>query len=88
VVVRRVDCGLEVEAVVEVGEEDMQRPLVLLVAARRAERQPGFAAAQGERRAERRARSLPTFKAVRVIRVQVEHLRSGTQAEAETHDDG
>jgi hypothetical protein len=50
VVVRRVDCGLEVEAVVGVGEEDVQRPLVLLVAARRAEGEAGLLAAGGERR--------------------------------------
>ena len=39
VVVRRVDRGLEVEAVVDMAEEDLQRPLVLLVAPGRAEGQ-------------------------------------------------
>ena len=37
---RRVDRLLEVQAAVEVAEKDMERPLFLLVASRRAPRQP------------------------------------------------
>src|SRR6266576_2860570 len=57
VVVRRVDRGLEVEAVVDVAEEDVQRPLVLLVAARCAEGETRLPAAGGECRRERRPRT-------------------------------
>ena len=56
---RRVDRRLQVEAEVDVVEEEQQRPLVLLVAARRAEGEIRVAAPEGERGRERRARPLP-----------------------------
>src|SRR4051812_45850993 len=41
----RIDRGLEVQAVMEVPQEDRRGPLILLIAARRAECQPGLAVA-------------------------------------------
>ena len=41
---RRVDGGLEVRVEVDVAQKDVQRPLILLVAARRAEGKVGIAA--------------------------------------------
>src|SRR6185437_2422636 len=49
VVLRRVDRRLEVEAVVDVGEKCLQRPLILLVAAGRTDREVRLAVAGGER---------------------------------------
>src|SRR3546814_11400358 len=43
---RRVDRRLEVHAVMDVAQEEDDRPLVLTVAARRAERHPRFAVAE------------------------------------------
>src|SRR4051794_13441580 len=58
VVVRRVDRRLQVEAEVDVSEEGVERPLILLVAAGRAGREVRLAAAGGHRRRQRRARAL------------------------------
>src|SRR6266566_181471 len=85
--VRRVDGPLQVEAVVHMGEEDVQRPLVLLVAAGRAEREVRLAAAQDERRRQRRPRPLPRRKRVRQALLEPEHLRARRQAEAELGND-
>ena len=53
---RRVDGRLQVEPEVHVGQEEQQRPLVLLVATRGAEREVGLAVAQGQRGAQGRTR--------------------------------
>jgi len=45
---RRIDRRLEVHAVVDMAQEEDQRPLVLPVAARRAEGHPGLTVAEGE----------------------------------------
>src|SRR5262249_55609096 len=60
---RGVDRLLQVHAVVGVMEEQQERPLLLLVAARRAERQVGRAVPEGERGRERGARPLAGRKA-------------------------
>src|SRR5262245_59213899 len=57
VMVRRVDRGLEIEAEVDVAEESVERPLILLVAARGACREVRLAFSRGHGRRERRARS-------------------------------
>src|SRR6266516_5699688 len=88
VVVRRVDRGLEVEAVVDVAEEDVQRPLVLLVAPGRAESQRRLAVAGGNRRRERGARSLAGLERVRQALLEPEHLRSRAEGKAERRDHG
>ena len=48
--VGRVDRRLQIEPAVDVLQERVQRPLVLVVAARRAEREIGIAAPERERR--------------------------------------
>src|SRR5580700_4136688 len=55
---REVDRLLQVHAERQVVEEEQQRPLILLVAAGRAERQVRLAVPQREARGERRARPL------------------------------
>src|SRR3954470_405690 len=88
VVVRRVDRGLEIEAVMDVPEEDVQRPLVLLVAPGCAESQRGVAVAGGNRRRERGTRSLAGLERVRQALLEPEHLRPRAEGKAERGDHG
>ena len=55
----RVDRLLEVEPEIDVAEERVQRPLLLLVAARRAPREVRLAVTERQPGTERRARPLP-----------------------------
>ncbi len=64
----------------------MTRPLVLLLAARRAERHPRLAVAQREARRQRRARPLARCKAVRQARARPEHLPARAHRKAEFRD--
>src|SRR5262249_23570968 len=72
---------------VDVAEEDVERPLVLLVASGSAAREPLPAAAGGDRRRERRARALTWRERVRQAVLEPEHLRAGAEAEPERRDD-
>src|SRR5258708_25828046 len=81
-----VDGRLQVTVEDGVRQEELQRPLVLLVAPRSAKGQPRLAVAQRERRAECRARSLSAFEVVWVSWVQVQHLGARAEAEAEARD--
>src|SRR5919109_5292921 len=69
------------------GQEELERPLVLLVATRRAEGEHRLAVAQRERGTQRRPRALAALEAVRMRRVEGEPLRARAQAEAEAGDD-
>src|SRR5260370_26581277 len=71
-----------------VRKEELQRPLILLVATRGAEGDPRLAIAQGKRWAESRPWSLAALNVVWVFRIEVEHLCPGAEAEAETLDHG
>src|SRR3954454_5607960 len=82
---RRVDRLLQVDAEVREREEEDERPLVLLVAAGRAERER-LAVAPGERRRERRPRSLARLERARQAFLQPEHLAAGAEAETEAGD--
>src|SRR5262249_27697590 len=79
---RRVDRLLQVAAEEDVGEEEEQRPLVLLVAAGGAEGEVRFAAAERERGRQRRPRTLERRERVRVLRLEPEHLRPRAEREA------
>ena len=83
VMARRVDRGLEVEPVMDVGEEGVQRPLVLLVAAGCADRETRLAAAGGQRRRERGPRTFAGRDRVRQALLEPEHLRPRPETEAE-----
>ena len=72
----RVDRFLHVHLAMNVPKEELRRPLVLLVAAGRAPREIGFAVAQRERRAERRAWTFAGRKPGRMFFVEPERLRS------------
>src|SRR5437879_5500857 len=82
----RVDGCLQVLSENGVSEEKLKRPLVLLVAAGCAERKAWFAVAKRERRAERGPRPFAAFQVIGVLGVEVEHLGSRAEAEAEAWD--
>src|SRR3989441_6062443 len=79
----RVDGCLQVLSENGVSEEKLKRPLVLVVAAGCAEREAWFAVAKRERRAERGPRPLAAFQVIEMLGVEVEHLGSRAEAEAE-----
>src|SRR5438477_1457676 len=85
--VRRVDRLLQVQPAIDVLEEDVQGPLVLVVAAGRAEGEVGVAAAKGERRRQRGARPFAGLERVRQAVLEPEHLRARPEREAELGDD-
>src|SRR3954447_1417918 len=83
---RGVDRGLQVQPTERVGEPEAQLPLLLLVAARRAEGEGRNAAAQGQGGREGGPRALARRQRVGQARLEPEHLRPGTQGEAELGD--
>src|SRR5712691_1324110 len=83
----RVDGGLQIEAENDVRKEELERPLILLIAPGSAERDPWLALTQREGRAERSPRTFAALDAVGVVRIQVEHLRSRAKAKTQAVDD-
>ena len=82
----RVERLLHVHAEVDHVQEELERPLVLLIAAGRAKGQPRLPVAQRQRRGEGRAWSLAWNQRVGVALVQVEHLAARPEWETETFD--
>ena len=80
---RRVDGLLQVHLRGSHHHEEVERPLVLLVGARRAESQPGLAVAEGQRGAECGARPLARLQRVGMARLEVEDLSARAQGKAE-----
>ena len=74
---RGVDGRLQVHAMVHVAKEYRQTPLILLVATRRAEGQPGLTVAADHRRCERCARPASRCQRGRQTLGEPEHLRPG-----------
>src|SRR5216684_166634 len=83
----RVDGGLKIKAENDVRQEELERPLILLIAPGSAERDPRLALTQREGRAEGSARTLAALDAVGVVRIEVEHLRSRAEAKTQAVDD-
>src|SRR5580704_9614478 len=67
----------------DVAQKELRDPLVLLVAARRAEAEIGFAVAQCQRRRQRGARAFAGCKPRRMLLVEPEHLRARAETKAE-----
>src|SRR5712691_9569784 len=84
----RIDRRLKVMAESGMRKEELQRPLILLVATRGAEGDPRLAVAQSHGWAESRPWSLTALDVVWVVGIEVEHLCPGAEAEAETLDHG
>ena len=81
---RRVDRRLQIHPEIDDVEQELQRPLVLLVAAGRAEDHVRPAVARRERRRQRGPRPLARREGVRVAGRQVEDLGASPEREAET----
>src|SRR5215207_4940186 len=75
----RVDGLLQVVAGMDVAQEELRNPLVLLVAARRAPGEVGLAVAQRHGRRQGRARALARHQRGRVALVEPEHLRPAAE---------
>src|ERR1051325_3094250 len=86
--IRSIDRLLQVEAERGVRKEEVETPLILRVAAGRAERHVGLAVSKGKGRAQRGAGSLARQQRVRVPRPEIEHLSSGSEGKSETGHDG
>src|SRR5579864_955428 len=71
-----------------VGEEEIERPLVLLIAARSPEGQIRLALAESEAGAERGPGPLAGFQRVGMPRAQVELLGAAAETEAEVGEAG
>ena len=84
----RVDRLLQVQAESDVADEDVQRPLLLLVAAGRSPGEIGLAVAEGEPRAERRARAGARPERGGEALLEPEHLRARAERPAERGDHG
>ena len=84
---RGVDRLLQIHAGMDVAQEELGRPLVLLIAARRAPGEVGFAVAQSERRRERGARAFAGRERGGVARLEPEHLRARAETESEFWND-
>src|SRR6476646_2301814 len=85
---RRVDRFLQVHAGMDVPQEKLRGPLILLVATGRAPREIRFAVAQRQGWRQRGARPLAGCERGRMVFVEPEQLRAGTKAEAELGYDG
>ena len=78
---------LQVETRMDVAQEELRDPLVLLVAARAAPGQVRLAVAQRHGGRQRRARPLAGNQSGRMRLVEPEHLRARSEREAEFGDD-
>ena len=67
---------LQTETEDDVGQEEFERPLILLIATGSAECDPRLTIAERESRAEGGPRPFASFDAVGVVGIEVEHLRS------------
>src|SRR5436309_10328873 len=85
---RTVDRLLQIHAVMDMVQKELRRPLVLAVAAWRAEGHPGLAVLQRERRRQRAARALARRDARGRFFVEPGDLQPGAEAEAELGDNG
>ena len=85
---RRVDRLLQVQPSIDMAEEDVERPLLLLVAAGRSPGEPRLAVAEREARRQGRARPCTRAERRRQPFFEPEHLRAGSQRPAERRNDG
>src|ERR1700674_2211766 len=84
----RFDRLLYVHSELDDVEEELERPLILLVAALGAESQVWLSGARRKRRRERSARPLAGHQSVGMARVEVEGLHPGSEGKAERVDHG
>src|SRR3954452_11868853 len=85
---RRVDRFLEIEIAMDVPQEELRDPLILLVAAGRAPGKVWLAVAQRHGRRQRRPRPLARCERRWMVFFQPEHLGAAAETEAELRDYG
>src|ERR1041384_2696859 len=85
--VRSIDRLLRVQAESDMREEEVERPLILRVASRCAERHVGLAVSERKRRTESCPGSLARQQRVRVPRVEIEHLRPRPERKSQAGHD-
>src|ERR1700724_3843639 len=85
---RRVDRFLQVQPGMNMPQEELRVPLILLIAARRTPRQVWLTVAQRHGRAERGARAFARRQGRGMIFLEPEHLRAAAEAEAEFRNYG
>src|SRR5690349_11385976 len=83
----RIDRLLQVHLRVNVAQEELRDPLVLLIAARRAPGEVRLAVAQREGGRQRRARTLAGRERGGMALLEPEHLRARAEREAELRND-
>src|ERR1700676_2122753 len=83
---RRVDRLLQVQLRVDVTQEELRGPLILLVATGRTPGEVGFAVAQRHGRRERGARTFAWRQRCGMVFLQPENLRAAAEAETEFRD--
>src|SRR3954453_2527443 len=84
----RVNRFLQIHPGVNVPQEKLRGPLILLISARRTPCKVRLAVAQCHGRAQRGARALARRQRGRMILLQPEHLRAAAKAEAKLRNDG
>src|SRR5262249_27024049 len=80
---RRIDRLLKIESPMDMAQEELRRPLVLLVAAGRAPREIRLAVTQRQGGRQRGARPFAGLERSRMVFLQPEHLPPGAEAESE-----
>ena len=84
---RVVDGELQIHVKIDVVEEEFQGPLILLIAAGRAEDHPRLAVFEHQTRRQGRSRAFAGNQGAGVVRVEIEHLAARAHREAESRDD-
>src|SRR5262249_4648055 len=85
---RRIDRLLQVHAAIDVAQEELRGPLVLLVATGRAPGEIRLTVAQRDSRRKRSARALAGRERIGMTLVEPELLRAGAETEPELGDHG
>src|SRR5262245_24547290 len=83
-----IDRLLQIHFAVNVLEEKLRRPLILLIATGRAPREVWLAVAQREGRAQRRAWTLARRQGRWMLFIEPEYLRARSESETELWNDG
>ena len=85
---RRINCFLDIHALMQHAQQHDGLPLILLFAPRRAEAHPGLAITQHQRGGKRGARAFAWLQAIGQGFIQPEHLAARAKAEAKLRNGG
>ena len=85
---RRLDRFLHVHPEVDKIQEKLKRPLILLIAAGRAEGEEGFGATRRDRGGQRGARAFARSQSIGMSLIETEGLNASSERKAERVDHG